>query len=147
MVNNGQATELVFCITYWTDSNTIKNCWYWPVTYTDTRIGAALAKNHYYHKLTPLQTNLVPYILTICTTTPNFVLIQYTQQKARDVDTTSGSWSWGVLESVKARWNSGVITVTSALVNEHQQWNGLASWTSTQVKTISDYFKSPPTGQ
>ena len=104
-------------------------------------------KPSYYHILTPLQTNLVPYILTICTLTPNFALIQYTQQKARDVDTTSGSWSWGVLESVKARWNSGVITVTSALVNEHQQWNGLASWTSTQVKRISDYFKSPPTGQ
>ena len=30
------------CITYMTDSNTIKKCWYWLDTNTDTRIGAAL---------------------------------------------------------------------------------------------------------
>ena len=73
--------------------------------------------------------------------------LQYTQQKAHDAGVSSSSWSWGVLESVKAQWNRGVVTLTSALVNEHQQWNGLASWTSTQVKKINDYFKSPPTSQ
>ena len=30
------------CIMYLTDSDTIKICWYWPDTDTDTRIGAAL---------------------------------------------------------------------------------------------------------
>ena len=30
------------CVMYLTDSDTIKICWYWPDTDTDTRIGAAL---------------------------------------------------------------------------------------------------------
>ena len=30
------------CIMYLPDSDTIKICWYWPDTNTDTRIGAAL---------------------------------------------------------------------------------------------------------
>ena len=30
------------CVTYLTDSDTTKKCWYWPDTNTDTRIGAAL---------------------------------------------------------------------------------------------------------
>ena len=32
------------CVTYLTDSNTAKKCWYWPDTDTDTRIGALLAR-------------------------------------------------------------------------------------------------------
>ena len=30
------------CVMYLTNSDTIKICWYWPDTDTDTRIGAAL---------------------------------------------------------------------------------------------------------
>ena len=30
------------CVTYFTDSDTTKKCWYWPDTDTDARIGAAL---------------------------------------------------------------------------------------------------------
>ena len=30
------------CVTYFTDSDTTKKCWYWPDTDTDIRIGAAL---------------------------------------------------------------------------------------------------------
>ena len=38
MENNAQPTQLVLnCITFLTDSDTIKNCWYWPGTDTDTR--------------------------------------------------------------------------------------------------------------
>ena len=37
------------CATYFTDSNTTKNRWYWPDTDTDTRIGAALSYTS--HKL------------------------------------------------------------------------------------------------
>ena len=32
-----QTIEIGTCITYLTDSVTIKNCWYWPDTDTDTR--------------------------------------------------------------------------------------------------------------
>ena len=30
------------CVTYFTDSDITKKCWYWPDTDTDIRIGAAL---------------------------------------------------------------------------------------------------------
>ena len=30
------------CVTYFTDSDITKKCWYWPDTDTDARIGAAL---------------------------------------------------------------------------------------------------------
>ena len=36
-VNNAQTIEIGTCTTYLTDSDTIKNCWYWPDTDTDTR--------------------------------------------------------------------------------------------------------------
>ena len=44
MDNIAQTTKLVqrTCIMYLTDSDTIKICWYWRDTDTDTRIGAAL---------------------------------------------------------------------------------------------------------
>ena len=37
MDNNARTTEIGTCITYLTDSDTIKKCWYWPDTDTDTR--------------------------------------------------------------------------------------------------------------
>ena len=39
--NNRYSTPTT-CVTYFTDSDTAKKCWYWPDKDTDTRIGAAL---------------------------------------------------------------------------------------------------------
>ena len=36
-VNNAQTMEIGTCITYLTNFDTIKNCWHWPNTDTDTR--------------------------------------------------------------------------------------------------------------
>ena len=36
-VDNALTIGIGTCITYFTDSDTIKNCWYWPDTDTDTR--------------------------------------------------------------------------------------------------------------
>ena len=36
-VDNALTIEIGTCITYFTDSDTIKNCWYWLDTDTDTR--------------------------------------------------------------------------------------------------------------
>ena len=36
---------------YLTDSDTIKICWYWPDTDTDTRIGAALIMDDHLQEL------------------------------------------------------------------------------------------------
>ena len=43
-VNNAQTIEIDICIMYLTDSDTIKNCWYWPDTDTDTRNRYSLKK-------------------------------------------------------------------------------------------------------
>ena len=50
MDNNAQTTEIGTCITYLTGSDTIKKCWYWPDTDTDTRNRCSPSGN--YLKLT-----------------------------------------------------------------------------------------------
>jgi len=78
----------------------------------------------------------------------DILFMQYTQQKALKADTNvSNGWSSGVFDLVKTQWNRATITLTSALVNEHQQWNRMASWTSEQVKKLNNYFRPPSTGQ
>ena len=56
-VNNAQTIEIGTCITYLTDSNTIKNCWYWLDTETDTRNQCSPTPNY----------NLLTYVLQIVT--------------------------------------------------------------------------------
>ena len=43
------------CITYFTDSDIIKNCWYWPDTNTDTRNRYSPNLNHVCFYLSVIQ--------------------------------------------------------------------------------------------
>lgn len=82
----------------------------------------------------------------VCIYAPCYVVhyfCQVTQQKAVQPH-LSTNWSFSVIESAKTNWNSVVCSVTSALVNEQNQWDRLTSVMTDQVKRLGKYFESPP---